>query len=1245
MKGHDREMPRKNNSKAFKGNDARNQYSKYYEKMQIQENIVLYRINCPTNISGTPYIIFQELIQRKEYDSLIHYWVLSSKKDHDDYKIQTYDKNPRVKFIMIGTLAYFELLAMAKYIIYDNSLPTFFMKKEGQVCVNAWDETPLQHIGAHVRKKSSAMIWTTQKNFYSCDYFVSPNRYTTEKVMDAYYINGLFPGTIIEAGSLVSTLHQINKQDVIKRIETKLGCILEGKKIILYTPSARKVKGNYIDNSKNIKQNVVKFQQSIGKDYIILTKLELKDYDCFKNKKSDILLAPQELEHNELFCIADILVTDYNNLFFEFLYTGRPIIYFTYDREKSGIDQESYLSLDTCPGSVCINIKQLKEAVESIGNGSYDYRERYEQFTTLYAPYNDGHAAKRVIDIIFKKEQTIRTNYTYKDNTNKKIILLHMDILNQIAERELCFHILRTIDYSQCIAVVDGNDSYSYYHEFSEISDNIRIVNSKIENNKTSHERKQLKNSSHIKDDHLITLFHREFYSMYGGIRFDSIIDTIGLNGIWMNAFSSLDGCEKVLMINQKESTNEFLKVYAGYMDRIMVVNGDEKTLGVDSRITSISKQDFIEMCGIKSLNVLFISAFDSTNYVFVNLIKDLTARGHRCTVVVKDKEDAINNKMYKQEKIPFIEIEEFDMKLVGIYDFVFSAPLKYDCYKTLYKKLNSANKYIITFASLFSSIVMGVNPDLALSIGKSKFDEFEENGLRYNQIAIGNPQYDKLVRLKKNTIQKDRSKIQKVIMIEQGAYPYGKKGKSQLANVLCQMARNNPDITFTVKPRYLPSEKGKQLHVISEHLYDFIEEKPDNLILLTEPVVLEDIIQDFDAAMTTWSTAYLDAAILGLPIIMIDGLDSIDVFNVRKQRIQAAYDRLTYSGCVVHYETLYQNPLPFKMVDEDYLCEEIYDPYNPCVPRILELLEFLYLKLIITDKRWKNIHQFEFIDFFDQFENIPLIDINSNEYKCRKRLFSESNKILQKFIFENRCMGQVMDINRIKQIWEYPVNNSTSKEEISSAIKQLLQITEEIKTEFFTNHFDMVCQDRILQDYYFQWLFMNNKYHEILNYNDILICPESLYFYRAVILYKKHLYKRGTKYIVMFFQISAKKECKDLRKDMTISSYLWKGRLGKYLILYYLDRYGAYEVIESIDPQNVIYQRDIMLYYRVKSYTIRGMLAEAIKICEEYSHIMIKKTKTKSLKRRVKYYVGKLFYKRTEGLVQAAKLRLKNKM
>lgn len=1222
-------MPKgkKKKIRAVKVNPVSNAYSKIYVKHSVEEGMVLYRSLQPGSIADDLFVLFERLIQDKTYDSLKHVWVLDDLKSELDAYFPKYRENNRVQFVKYGSGKYLDMLASAKYIVYEKYLPRFFVKKPEQVCVNIWTDTPLLKMGMDEKVKQLSQTWNVQKSFYSCDYLITPNRCTTERLFQAYNLEGTYDGKIIEAGYLS---HNLLKQG------------RGTEKTVLYAPSVRRENGRVIDSSKIIRSHVAKLKKEFPKGYSIITRLESADYDSITKKGGDLKgqdigLVPRDVLDTKLVNKADILITDYSQLMFPFLAAGKPIFFYDFDKIWKTAEEHFYIMPKELPGRIFETTAKVGEAIRQMEEDNYEESPGRKEFIETYLLERGLDPAEIVMNAIFGKQAG---TLVYRKVTDKKKLLLHIGLLSRIAERELCMYILRKIDYDKYTVIVDGNDIYPYQREFKKIHEGIQIVNSKFENNKSFLDKRRLKQLNNI--DSCRELFHWELNSMYGGLSFDAIIDTVGKQTLWMNVFAAAACEHKALVLNRNNNTLPVVKEYGKYLDRILVVEGEESIKEADNKVTCISKADFIARCGINPLNVLFISAFDSTNYVFVNLIKDLKKRGHSCTVVVKDKDDAINNKMYMQENIEFIEIDEFDLKLSDVVDFVFSAPLKYDCYNNLYKRLQTNNKFIITFASLFSSIVMSVNPDLSLSLGESKFEEFKNNGLKYNLVAIGNPQYDRLIRLRKEMPQKELSKIKNVLMMEQGAYPFGKKGKQELADVLCYVARKNPAVTFTVKPRYLPTEKGKQLHVLSEHLYDFIEDKPDNLILLDKAVVLEDIMHEFDAAMTTWSTAYLDAAVLGLPLILIEGLDSIDVFNVRNQRVNAAYDRLKHSGCVVNYKTLYEEgPLPFCFVEESYLSEELYSPHEPCVPRIMELLEYLYQKLIIPEKRWKGLHQLSYDKLYDTFDEIPLIDTKSNEFRQRRRLMGETNKILQKFIFENRCMAEVMDIAPVYGAWDYEVRDDTPGEEITAAIKALRESTNEIRNRFFTEHFDLVCKDRILQDYYFQWLFTEKKYHELLNYDRELICPESLSFYRAVILYKRHHYKAGTKDMARFLEISAAKECKDLRKDMSLSGYLWKGRLGKYLILYYLDRYGAYEVVESVDSQGVIYQRDIMQYYKVKSYIGRGLYKEAVELNKEYSKSLFKKTKSKSIKTRVKYYVGRFFYKKTERLAQYAKKQM----
>lgn len=1207
-----------------------NGYSKVYFTVNVDQNMVFYRSNQSFRVSEDLFAIFKALIEDEKYKNLKHVWAVGDIKKAKQQLFSKYAECPDVSFVKYGSKKYLEWMASAGVLFFEKQMPRFFVKKKEQKCINIWPETPIEHMGVFETTRQPVQIWNAQRSFYSSDILTVPNHKAACVLMDAYNLDGTFDGTVLETACPSMELLSVRKKpEAVDCLEKALQISLKNKKIILYAPRARRENGRPVDSSRVMKSNLDKMNKEFPDDICILTRLEQEDYEIARKKKPAFLMVPDYIPDYMLLNAADLLITDYNPLFFRFAELNKPVVFFDFYKVWEQASEDFYMTEQELPGQVCHSAKQAAGLAK-------EYLEKPDYAPREAGKLPEGHGpVKPLLDLVFGSKE-FRTGELKSD---KPRILIHIGTFGRISDRELCLFILRNIDYDKYTAVVDGNDIYAYQNEFSRIHGSIKIVNSRFENNKSHHDKSILKKYENITKEQ--ELFEWEFKSMYGGLTFDIIIDTVGKATTWMNVFAAVSCSHKALVLNQGAGTGELLTQFAGYVDEVLIVDGTSELTNIDKKITCMTKGEFIKSCGLNPLNVLFISAFDSTNYVFVNLIKELKKRGHACTVVVKDKDDAINNKMYIQENIDFIEIDEFDLKLVDVADFVFSAPLKYDCYNSLYKRINSNNKFIITFASLFSSIVMGVNPDLSLSLGKSKFDEFKENGLKYNLVAVGNPQYDHLIRLRRELPEKKTENIKNVLVMEQGAYPFGAEGKGILAGLLCHIAGNNPQMTFTVKPRYIPSEKGSQLHVLSEHLYDFIENKPDNLILLDKPVVLEDIMHKFDAAVTTWSTAYLDAAVLGLPLILIEGLPSTDVYNVRSQRIEAAYNRLRKSGCVVPYKELYEDgPLPFRKVDEAYLSEELYAPLEPCVPRIMELLEFLYRKLIVTDKRWKNLNQLEYQEFFDRFDELPLVEVGSSEFRQRKRLLNETNRILQKFIFENRCMAQVMDIGPVYRAWDYEVSEETIPDEISAAIRTLKQSTEEIRDAFFRDNFDQVCRDRILQDYYFQWLFTGKKYHELLAYDRELICPESLYFYRAVILYRRHRYKEGTRYMSRFFEISASKETKDLRKDMSLSGYLWKGRLGKYLILHYLDRYKAYEVMESIDTQGVIYQRDIMLYYRVKSLIGRELSEEAAKLCKDYGKNLLRKPKSKNLKANIKYYVGRFFFKKTEKLTQNAAKR-----
>ena len=119
------------------------------------------------------------------------------------------------------------------------------------------------------------------------------------------------------------------------------------------------------------------------------------------------MLVPNEVPANEVLGTTDVLVSDYSSIFFDFLGTGRPIVFFTPDEEAYTSERGVYLDLSALPGPTTRTVAELAETVAAVGTGSDRDPVRThgavrEAARERFAAKDDGHAAERVVDIVFR---------------------------------------------------------------------------------------------------------------------------------------------------------------------------------------------------------------------------------------------------------------------------------------------------------------------------------------------------------------------------------------------------------------------------------------------------------------------------------------------------------------------------------------------------------------------------------------------------------------------------------------------------------------------------------------------------------------------------------------------------------------------------------------------------------------------------------------------------------------------------
>jgi CDP-glycerol glycerophosphotransferase (TagB/SpsB family) len=107
--------------------------------------------------------------------------------------------------------------------------------------------------------------------------------------------------------------------------------------------------------------------------------------------------ATSTIDINDVLFAADLLVTDYSSVVFEFSTRGKPMLFFAYDLEEYVATRDFYVEYESfVPGRIVRSFPDLLDAIRRD-----DYQpERLAAFRAAHLDHFDGRATDRVIDLI-----------------------------------------------------------------------------------------------------------------------------------------------------------------------------------------------------------------------------------------------------------------------------------------------------------------------------------------------------------------------------------------------------------------------------------------------------------------------------------------------------------------------------------------------------------------------------------------------------------------------------------------------------------------------------------------------------------------------------------------------------------------------------------------------------------------------------------------------------------------------------
>ena len=281
-------------------------------------------------------------------------------------------------------LRFLPLYAQAQYVfVCDYFLPTACAKRRGTTLIQLW------HSGG-LMKKLALDSPDDAKGFVrgmygTTDVFTASSALVSDVLSRAI---GLDRSRFSEAGvTRMDLLYDEERTSALRQRLLRAHPELAGKKLILWTPTFR---GSAQEGRLVGAEAILRLRRELPESCALIIKT---------HRYTDLGLDDlPDFCSDELFPLADAMITDYSSIYFDYLYFRRPIILFAPDLEEYLSNRGLYVDYRSVPGYFAENDEQLCAAVTGMEQWADEaYRARLDALWAEQMAYCDGHSCEKLL--------------------------------------------------------------------------------------------------------------------------------------------------------------------------------------------------------------------------------------------------------------------------------------------------------------------------------------------------------------------------------------------------------------------------------------------------------------------------------------------------------------------------------------------------------------------------------------------------------------------------------------------------------------------------------------------------------------------------------------------------------------------------------------------------------------------------------------------------------------------------------
>lgn len=357
---------------------AEKMYREFYEK-PVQKGKILF-----VNFSGrgygcNPKYICEEIIRRKIKGVDCLWAVTGSREGIPD----------AVRSIQYGTYEYYYELATAQ-IWVDNQHKDFLSRKRnGQYYIQTWHGCgPLKKIEYDAPNLPGSYLELLEHNMKMVDLCLSGTDFCSLQYRRAFH----YYGNILEYGCPRNDVF-FRKQPDIDNIKKDMGLPYDAA-VILYAPTVRKGESNLIDASYIL--------QACEKLYLCPCIMLIREHPQMAGREKRYVFSDRVVNASdypdvqEILALADMLITDYSSVMWDFSLQKKPVFLYHPDADAYREERGFYIPFSEMP---YIEAFSMEELYREICNYTENvYQQQLKKFFDKYKPFDQGKASQEVAD-------------------------------------------------------------------------------------------------------------------------------------------------------------------------------------------------------------------------------------------------------------------------------------------------------------------------------------------------------------------------------------------------------------------------------------------------------------------------------------------------------------------------------------------------------------------------------------------------------------------------------------------------------------------------------------------------------------------------------------------------------------------------------------------------------------------------------------------------------------------------------